>query len=165
MQPVLSEQCLCFFASIILGFFLGLSYEGLRFFRTAIKHNRIFLSIEDFFFCIYCTFCLILLCYAYADGIIRWFVLFGSACGALVYFLTLGRFFVRCTDRFLRTVKLKIREFITIRLMPLWRFFTRCARHLKQTLKVLSDNLKKRKLRRADEKIRTRLEKNTTRTF
>ena len=111
MGIVISEQSFAFFASLLFGFFLGLCYEFLRILRAAIRHNVWSVGIEDFFFAITCAFSVILLCYAYTSGQVRWFVPAGMFVGVLCYFLSLGRLIslitpalLACLNKFFKTL-------------------------------------------------------------
>lgn len=157
MGIVISEQCLCFLMAVVLGFFLGLSYEPLRIGRRAFPHGAVWIGLEDFFFCLYCTICLILLCYAYASGVIRWFAIAGTLLGVYFYFLTLGRFIRSVTDRLLRAIRRALGWLKRKCFSPALGFFK------KSVLAMLSVQRQKRLLRiqkraaRYDRRMRARL--------
>lgn len=105
MEMLISKQCLNLALSLALGFFLGLCYEPLRILREAVAHNAVLIGIQDFFFCIYCTFLIILLCFTCEHGVIRWYIIAGILLGIYFYFLTLGRLIRSVTARLLRAAK------------------------------------------------------------
>ena len=156
MGIVISDQCLCFLVSVLLGFCLGLFYEIFRFLRAAIRHNAFFCGIEDFFFCMTCTFCTILLCYAYASGVVRWFVLVGILLGGYLYFTSLGQLISHATEAILRTLRRLARLLLNIFCPPiklinrLWRKTCAC---LKEKFILLNEAEKNRYNRKAQKRM------------
>lgn len=124
MEIIISQQCLCFFAATVLGFFLGMVYEVFRFLRAAVSHNAFFIGMEDFFFCLSCTFATILLCYAYADGVIRWFALAGILLGFYLYFCSLGHFISKLTKPLISLIGTALSWVQKRLLCPIWRLLT-----------------------------------------
>lgn len=121
MEISISEQCLCFFVSTLLGFILGAFYEIFRILRLAFAHKNFIIGIEDFFFCMACTFCIILLCYSYANGYYRWFVFAGIFLGFYFYFLTLGRLIQQITKPLIFAIKRTLQKIYHLMFAPLIR--------------------------------------------
>ena len=156
MGIAISEQCLSFFVAVLSGFCFGFFYEFFRILRAAVKHNAFFCGLEDFFFCMTCTFCTILLCYAYGDGVVRWFVLVGILLGAFLYFVSLGQIISRATEALLRLIQRIIRRFFFLLTPPLKALQTFCLRQSAKARDVLQRNKEARKIR-YDRKAKTRL--------
>lgn len=164
MGIAVTEQCLCLLAATLLGFFLGLNYEVFRILRAAFRHANWLVSVEDFFFCLYCTFSLILLCYAYADGTIRWFALVGGALGALFYFLTLGRLIERMTHPLIAAIHRVLRALAKRLLLPLYHRVRSLFVRLCAALKTQSALRRQARSAREDRRIKHRLSRDISRT-
>lgn len=144
MGIVLSEQCLCFLASVIAGFLFGLCYELLRVFRVALPHNAFVIGLEDFFFCITCAFGTILLCYLYADGVIRWFAVGGILLGAFLYFYSLGKGIQKITPIVITRIKSAIRRTLHILAQPLLLLMRATKRQIKKAVRTFEERRKAR---------------------
>lgn len=147
MGIIISEQNTAFFVAVILGFFLGLFYEGFRILRVAFPHNGFFIGTEDFFFCITCAICLILLSYAYASGVIRWFTVAGMLIGALCYFFTLGKLISSCAKKLISLLKKALLFVAELTISPIVRMIKQFASALAQW-----------KAKRTDKRIRHKLQ-------
>lgn len=101
----LNEDTLLLFASVLLGFLIGLYYEIFRFIRLSFHHSSLLIGIEDLFFFLPVTFIFLFFCYAFSSGLIRWFALLGTALGFFIYLLTLGKLLLFCSDRILFTIR------------------------------------------------------------
>ena len=99
MRILISEQCLYFLYSILLGALIALFYEPLRFLRVLFCHKTPLIAVEDFLYCIFSAICFLFLTYALSYGEIRWFGVLGTLSGALLYRFTLGRLIRRCTEK------------------------------------------------------------------
>ena len=128
MGLVISAQCHCLFCAVLLGFFLGMVYEAWRFLRTAFPHGALLVGIEDFFYCLTCTFCIILLCYACEGGTVRWYALTGTFLGGVIYFFSLGilmrkvhRITVKFIQRLLRAINTRVLSPVFRRISALFR--------------------------------------------
>ncbi len=147
MGIVIYEQNIAFFASLCLGFLLGILYEVLRIVRTAVSHNALWIGIEDFFFAITCAFSVILLCYAYTSGQVRWFILAGIFFGGLCYFLSLGRLITRITPALLTLLRTIVKTLYRFTLQPISAFVAQLFRKLRSVHAKRTDQSIRRKLR------------------
>ncbi|MBO5292445.1 MAG: spore cortex biosynthesis protein YabQ [Lachnospiraceae bacterium] len=80
--------------SMLLGVMITFLYDLIRIFRRVVRHHGFFVSLEDFFFWVFCSICIFLLLYRENNGILRWFVVMGAAVGMLLYKATVSRFLV-----------------------------------------------------------------------
>ena len=108
-----------FLFSILLGFCLGLYYEIFRFLRLALPHNTFLVFLEDLAFFLPVTVVFLLFTFAFSDGVVRWFSVFGFWMGFLLYLGTVGRILRFFSDRILRFVRFLLRLLYRITLAPL----------------------------------------------
>ena len=87
----MTQQCMFFIYSIVLGVVCGAVYDVFRIFRVALRHNGTAVFFEDVLFCLICCVMLILFIFCANYGIVRWFSFFGWAGGFYVYYMTAGR--------------------------------------------------------------------------
>ena len=85
MENAVSVQTLQFLYSALLGVGLGVFYDVLRCVRLYIRKSRVITGIFDTIFWICATFSFIAFILTYAEGRMRWYVLFGTFCGGFVY--------------------------------------------------------------------------------
>ncbi len=157
----ISEQCLTFLYAIILGFCLGLLYEILRFLRLCFFHRAWLIAIEDFFFCMTCTFFIILLCYVYAEGVIRWFTLVGCLLGTLAYFFSLGKWLHKLTEHVVGACKRLFSKIYHTLVAPIARSFSICLSRVLQHFEKELDQQRRAKLLRYHRKTKRRILKLT----
>lgn len=143
----ISEQCLCFFAAVLLGYLLGIFYEFFRILRSALHHRAFIIAIEDFFYCISCTFLLLLLCYVYANGIVRWFAIAGSLLGFYFYFLTLGRLIPKLAKFCIQKLHRFFNRLCSIFLVPLLNYLRKGFEKYKYNKEMSSHNKIKAKIK------------------
>ena len=79
-------------------------YDLFRIFRRVVRHNTVWVAIEDMFFWIGCAFWLFRLMYRQIDGSIRAFVILGALVGMLLYNISLSRWIVRGGTAVLRFI-------------------------------------------------------------
>lgn len=82
------QQCAYFFAA---GIIMGLFYEALRFFRMLLRHNIIFVCVEDTLYLSTCAFISFIIALSVGIGYMRIYYIVFEAMGAAIYFLTVGR--------------------------------------------------------------------------
>ena len=110
MAEIITQQAELFFISALYGVLLGIWYDFFRAIRKKISHKNRTVHLEDIIFCISAAAGLFLLFQIYNQGSVRFYVLFGLAAGAALYFFGLGipvekamEFFVGAVVRLLRT--------------------------------------------------------------
>ncbi|MBR5539059.1 MAG: spore cortex biosynthesis protein YabQ [Clostridia bacterium] len=85
MENAVSVQTLQFLYSALLGVGLGIFYDFLRCIRSHIRKSRAITGIFDVVFWVFATISFVVFILTYADGRMRWYVLFGTFCGGFVY--------------------------------------------------------------------------------
>ncbi|MBP0979085.1 MAG: spore cortex biosynthesis protein YabQ [Oscillospiraceae bacterium] len=143
MNIIISEQLIFFLRSILLGVILGFVFDVFKILRLLVKHNNIFVFIEDIlFFCISAIFSysfLINISY----GQIRLFILIGQLIGFILYKLSVSNFVVKLIvfviNLFLRTIVRPIYKFalciFKVIFVNLTKFFIKNVNFLKKLLK------------------------------
>lgn len=84
-------------ASIAAGICMAFVYDLLRLFRRLVRHARFAVDIEDILYWTACFFSSFALLYYGNNGVIRFAAVLGAAAGMVIYAVTVGRFFVRCS--------------------------------------------------------------------
>jgi len=81
---MVSENVFLFHA-MLLGAYITFVYDWLRIFRRVAPHNSFFVSLEDFWFWMYCAMQVFLLLYHESNGTLRWFGVLGAGVGMFLY--------------------------------------------------------------------------------
>jgi len=156
---MVSENVFLFHA-LLLGAYITFVYDWLRIFRRVIPHSSFFVSLEDFWFWLYCAMQVFLLLYHESNGTLRWFGVLGAAMGMFLYKKCFSAFFVKYVSlvlnkllRILRKIFGGIFRLFAKPLRALWRKITgpiiRFVRRKRQILKSrLTDALKTHKIKR-----------------
>lgn len=71
--------------SLLMGIFITFVYDLLRIFRRVVPHARLFVSLEDLAFWVYCGAEVFLLMYRESNGTLRWFAVLGALAGMFFY--------------------------------------------------------------------------------
>ncbi len=115
----LNEQAKIFLMSIILGLISGAVYDGIKIFRIAIKHNNIFVQIEDAIFWVAMAFFVFSVMLSRNFGEIRFFNIIGIFSGMTFYIFTISPIVVGFSEKIINVIKYVLRLFTTIILTPL----------------------------------------------
>ena len=107
----MSEQAVSFLFAVAAGALLGNFYDFFRVFRRIVRHKTAATTIEDAVFWITATLLTFLLLLYENSGEIRGFTFLGVTLGAVLYFCTLSRAFVRTVTAALNRLKRVIRAF------------------------------------------------------
>jgi len=144
-----------FFWSVVFGFFCGVYYELFRILRKAFPHHPLLVAAEDLLFWIPVTFSYLLFSFAMSDGVIRWFSVFGSICGFLLYLKTVGRVISFFTDAILRALRAILFWIYGKTLRPLGIVFKKITNSLSSVIKrTVIIGMEKRKRRALEKKKR-----------
>lgn len=81
--------------ALLLGIFITFVYDILRIFRRVLPHGDFLVSLEDFFFWIYCGGEVFLLMHRESNGTLRWFAVLGALVGMLLYRQLISPWFVK----------------------------------------------------------------------
>ncbi len=91
MDFTLKEQMWCLLWSLVLGVFLGVVYDLIRFFRISLCRGRVSVFLLDLMFMLFCAFSCVFFSMGFSRGSTRYFTLIGMAAGFFIYFFTAGR--------------------------------------------------------------------------
>lgn len=95
MSETIIAEWYFWLVSILTGAVMAFVYDLLRLFRRLVRHNRLFVDVEDLLFWTACFFASFTLLYYGNNGVIRFAAVLGAGIGMLVYGLTFGRIFVK----------------------------------------------------------------------
>ena len=84
--------------SMLMGIFITFVYDLLRIFRRVVPHARLFVSLEDLAFWVYCGAEVFLLMYRESNGTLRWFAVLGALAGMFFYKKIVSPLFVKYTS-------------------------------------------------------------------
>ncbi|MBQ9921705.1 MAG: spore cortex biosynthesis protein YabQ [Clostridia bacterium] len=101
----MTQQCMFFVYSIVLGAVCGAVYDIFRIFRVALRHNGTAVFFEDVLFCLICCVMLILFIFCANYGIVRWFSFFGWAGGFYIYYMTVGKMVISAANMIIGFIK------------------------------------------------------------
>lgn len=114
----LQEQGRLFLLTILMGGTLGLIYDCLRVFRRIVRHNTLWLQLEDGLFWLAAVFLVFGVMLRANGGEIRFFCIFGLFGGMGIYFLTVSRIVIAVSDRIIYVVKRAILLLLQIIMTP-----------------------------------------------
>lgn len=84
-------QLLSFGGGALVGVLIGMLYDIFRMVRLTISFKKTAVGLQDFLFCLLGGLFTFIYIMYYADGYIRYYVLFGEVLGFFVYMVTLSR--------------------------------------------------------------------------
>lgn len=99
--------------SLITGGWLMAVYDGFRFLRILIRHNSLFVGIEDFFYWIYVGGAVFMLLYEQNNGAFRFYAVAGVFLGMVFYDRFVSRFFFRCLKKIHKWFKMITKGVLT----------------------------------------------------
>ena len=156
---MVSENVFLFHA-LLLGAYITFVYDWLRIFRRVIPHSSFFVSLEDFWFWLYCAMQVFLLLYHESNGTLRWFGVLGAGVGMFLYKKCFSVFLVKYVSLILGKVLQMLRKilggvfrFLCKPFQVLYRKVSeplkRFIRAKKQALKIrLTESIKTHKIKR-----------------
>ncbi|MEA5142650.1 MAG: spore cortex biosynthesis protein YabQ [Oscillibacter sp.] len=86
MENYISQQLLCFGASVLLGLLGGLIYDLLRAVRIRKKEDRVLTHLLDGVYTLFCLLCLLWFALRIGEGELRLYMVGGILIGAVFYF-------------------------------------------------------------------------------
>lgn len=119
--------------TVIMGAIITCIYDIFRILRRVIKHNLLWVSVEDLIFWMGCSVGTFYILYKENNGTLRWFAIMGALIGMTVYRLTLGQYIVEFVSKIISKI-----------LQILWKPFSVCIKKGKKRTKVLKSFLKKK---------------------
>lgn len=104
MSGTIVDEVMFLLDSFFLGAVITCIYDGFLILRRLIRHNMLFISLEDLIFWIVCAIGVFGVLYEENNGTLRWFAVVGAALGMLVYKKTLSPFVIRVITKALRGI-------------------------------------------------------------
>lgn len=106
-----------FIYSIIIGVILGVVYDVFRIQRITMESDNkyitvirdIIIFVEDIIFAVISAVFIVVMIFHVNDGQIRWFVLFGTGVGFIIYYNTIGRIVILCSEKIIAFIRYCIR--------------------------------------------------------
>lgn len=87
----IEKELAVFLQAILSGNLVCLVYNALRVFRRILKHNLVWISIEDLLFWIGTGFYLFLQIYQSSNGVIRWYFVIGVILGGIITYVIVDK--------------------------------------------------------------------------
>lgn len=109
--------------SVLWGIGFDAAYNFLRILRQYVKHGTIWTGIEDFIFCIGVGIVLFKDIFDSNDGVIRWYILFGTALGMWIHFKTMGMLVMFLSQKTSGAVK-HVSGLVLMKLKNIFRFIS-----------------------------------------
>lgn len=113
------------------GVLIPFLYDWLRIFRKVVPHKQFVVSLEDFFFWVFCAISVFLWMYRVSNGSMRWFAVAGALFSMYLYKAWWSEFFVNILAKLLNRL-LGILKKVLYRLTAPVRFFGRKVHTLGQ---------------------------------
>ncbi|MBQ7775170.1 MAG: spore cortex biosynthesis protein YabQ [Lachnospiraceae bacterium] len=99
-------------------------YDWLRIVRRVIPHKQFVVSLEDFFFWVFCAIYVFLWMYRFSNGSMRWFAVAGALFGMYLYKKLLSGFLVTYVSKLLKYILGLLGKVLSLCFRPL-RFIGR----------------------------------------
>ena len=99
MSGTIVDEVMFLLDSFFLGAVITCVYDGFLILRRLIKHNMLFISLEDLIFWVVCAIGVFYVLYEENDGILRWFAVVGASLGMLAYKKTLSPLVIRAVSK------------------------------------------------------------------
>ena len=139
----MTQQCMFFVYSILLGIVTGIIYDFFRIFRVALRHNAVAVFFEDLLFCLIVSIMLILFIFCENYGIVRWFSFLGWMGGFYIYRQTVGRVVMAAAQMIIKFIKRYIISPISQMIFFIFSSFFRFAAYLFGKCACYTDKLRK----------------------
>lgn len=120
------EELILFFASVILGCVLGVVFDIFRAFRIIIPHKTFSAAIEDVLFMLIWAGSIVCFMSVLAKGDFRWYYIFGSTLGFILWRVTAGNPLVRLLSGVLGFIFGMMRRLFTPVKIIFMRVFRKC---------------------------------------
>lgn len=131
--------------STIMGIVITFAYDWLLIIRKLIKHNSLWISLEDMIFWLACGIGVFYMLYRENNGVLRWFTIIGAVIGMICYKLLIGKKFVHIMSTCIYKIMWLIFKILQIVVKPLKWLFSRlkkAAVFIKKKLKILQNFIK-----------------------
>ncbi len=115
---VISHQLWEAAVAVLLGFFLGIVYDAVRFVRmllSPLRRELLFANLFDIIYLLFCGVCYCIFVYAASSGHFRWFTALATVIGFFIYRLLLSRVLM-CV---FKLISIGIKKLLMVFLYPL----------------------------------------------
>lgn len=102
---ILNNQFYILISFFVTGIVIGIIFDMFRVTRKAFKTPNILIYIEDALFWILAGFILLFTICTFTDGQIRLYMILMLVLGALIYFITISKLFIRINTKILNFIK------------------------------------------------------------
>ena len=135
MEISISNQCITFIISIILGGILSLVYDLFRILRYILPENNILIGVEDIIYSLICgIFCMKYILWA-SSGKLRGYLIFGMVLGWIICHFSLSKIFFELARIIINIISWIYKQ-------TLGRILKLLLKILKNTCKILKKSLK-----------------------
>ncbi len=139
--------------AVLLGVFLCLSYDVVRFFNKLTKPSALVLALVDILYCVYAavvTFCFFML---FSKGVIRLYAYFGFFAGFALCRITLSKLFMLALEWIQRTIKF-ISLWLNKPIEVIGKFLQKLSAKITKSIPNIKNLLKiSKKIKKIDKKL------------
>lgn len=139
MSQDIIQEVTFFLHSLVMGIVITFVYDWLLIIRKLIKHNTLWISIEDILFWLACGIGVFYMLYKENNGVLRWFTVIGAVIGMGCYKLLIGKWFVHIMSTCIYKIMWFAFKILQIVVGPLKWLFSK----LKKLTKFIKKKLKK----------------------
>lgn len=104
MSGELTREAMLMIYAFMTGVSFSFLYDQLLVLRKLVKHAKIFIYLEDFFYLVICFFISFYLLFYGNNGMLRFYMILGCTTGAWLYFATVGRVYSKWICRLIRLI-------------------------------------------------------------
>lgn len=126
-----------------MGVVITVAYDMLRILRSCIRHSRVAISVEDFFFWVLCAIFIFAVLYCENDGILRWYCVVAAFVGMLVYGKLVSPYFVRIMSTIIKKTIYLVSRGVGWIFKPLKRLFLGVRRSVAKLCKFFTKRKKR----------------------
>ena len=147
MSQDIIQEISFFLHSTIMGIVITFVYDWFLILRKLIKHNTLWISIEDLLFWLACGIGVFYMLYRENNGVLRWFTVIGAVIGMACYKILIGDKFVHIMSTCIYKIMWLIFKVLQIIVKPLkWLFYKlrKLAAIIKKKLKKMRNFIKNR---------------------
>ena len=145
MSQDIIQEISFFLHSTIMGIVITFVYDWFLILRKLIKHNTLWISIEDLIFWLACGIGVFYMLYRENNGVLRWFTVIGAVIGMACYKILIGSIFIHIMSTCIYKIMWFVCKVIQIIVKPLkWLFskLIKLAAVIKKKLKKMRNFIK-----------------------
>lgn len=145
MSQDIVQEISFFLHSTIMGIVITFVYDWFLILRKLIKHNNLWISIEDLLFWLACGIGVFYMLYRENNGMLRWFTVIGAVIGMACYKVLIGKKFVNIMSTCIYKIMWLIFKILQVIVKPIkWLFskIRKLAVFIKKKLKKLRNFIK-----------------------